>query len=75
MNANFAEYLVPVNADVAELEALFVPADDRRFNPLGVKGLAEIAVCGVAPAIVNAVYHATGTRIRELPLTLDKLLG
>jgi xanthine dehydrogenase YagR molybdenum-binding subunit len=74
MNANLAEYLVAVNADVPELEALFVPGDDRRFNPLGVKGLAEIALCGVAPAIVNAVYHATGTRVRDLPVTLEKLL-
>jgi xanthine dehydrogenase YagR molybdenum-binding subunit len=75
MNANLAEYLVPVNADVTELEALFVPGDDRRFNPLGVKGVAEIALCGVAPAIVNAVYHATGTRIRDLPITVEKLLA
>ena len=74
MNGNLAEYLVPVNADVPELEALFVPSDDRRFNPLGVKGLAEIALCGVAPAIANAVYHATGKRIRELPITPEKLL-
>jgi xanthine dehydrogenase YagR molybdenum-binding subunit len=74
MNANLAEYLVPVNADVTELEALFVPGDDRRFNPLGVKGLAEIALCGVAPAIANAIYHATGRRIRTLPITLEKLL-
>jgi len=74
MNANLAEYLVPVNADVTQLEALFVPGDDRRFSPLGVKGLAEIALCGVAPAIANAVYHATGQRIRDLPITLEKLL-
>jgi xanthine dehydrogenase YagR molybdenum-binding subunit len=74
MNANIAEYLVPVNADVQELEAIFVPGEDRRFNPLGVKGLAEIGICGVAPAIVNAVYHATGRRVRDLPITLEKLL-
>jgi len=75
MNANFAEYLVPVNADVPEAEALFVPSDDRRANPLGVKGLAEIAICGVAPAIGNAVYHATGVRVRELPITIEAVLG
>jgi len=75
MNGNLAEYLVPVHADVGELEALFVPSDDRRFNPLGVKGLAEIAICGVAPAIANAVHHATGRRVRELPITLEKLLA
>jgi xanthine dehydrogenase YagR molybdenum-binding subunit len=74
MNANMAEYLIPVNADVGELEVLFVPGDDRNFNPLGVKGVAEVALCGVAPAIANAVYHATGKRIRELPITLDKVL-
>ena len=75
MNGNLAEYLVPVNADVIGLEALFVPSDDRQFNPLRVKGLAELALCGVAPAIANAVYHATGKRIRELPITPEKLLA
>jgi xanthine dehydrogenase YagR molybdenum-binding subunit len=75
MNANLAEYLVPVHADIGELETLFVPSDDRRFNPLGVKGLAEIAICGVAPAIANAVHHATGRRVRELPITVEKVLA
>jgi xanthine dehydrogenase YagR molybdenum-binding subunit len=75
MNANLAEYLVPVNADVIELDAEFVPSDDRNFNPLGVKGLAEIALCGVAPAIANAVHHATGKRMRELPITPERLLA
>lgn len=74
MNANFAEYLVPVNADIQELEAVFVPSEDKIFNPLGVKGIAEIALAGVAPAIVNAVWHATGVRLRELPLTPDRLI-
>jgi xanthine dehydrogenase YagR molybdenum-binding subunit len=74
MNANLAEYLVPVNADVIETEALFVPGDDRRSNPLGVKGVAEIALCGVAPAIANAVYHALGKRIRHLPITPERIL-
>jgi xanthine dehydrogenase YagR molybdenum-binding subunit len=74
MNANLAEYLVPVNADIRELDVLFVPADDRRFNPLGAKGLAEIGLCGVAPAIANAVYHATGVRVRRLPITLEAFL-
>jgi xanthine dehydrogenase YagR molybdenum-binding subunit len=74
MNANLAEYLVPVNADVEELEALFVPAEDTIFNPLGAKGVAEIALTGVAPAIANAVYNATGKRVRDLPITPDKLL-
>jgi len=74
MNANLAEYLVPVNADVQELEALFVPGEDRNFNPLGAKGVAEIALTGVAPAIANAVYHAIGRRIRDLPITPERLL-
>jgi xanthine dehydrogenase YagR molybdenum-binding subunit len=74
MNANLAEYLVPTCADAPELEAIFVPGDDRNFNPLGVKGLAEVAICGVAPAIANAVWHATGRRIRDLPITPESLL-
>ena len=74
MNANLAEYLVPVCADVIELDAIFVPGEDTVMNPLGVKGVAELGLCGVAPAIANAVYHATGHRMRELPITLDKLL-
>jgi xanthine dehydrogenase YagR molybdenum-binding subunit len=75
MNANLAEYLVPVNADVIDLDVSFVPSEDTIFNPLGAKGLAEIALCGVAPAIANAVYHATGKRVRDLPITPEKLLA
>ena len=75
MNANLAEYVVPVCADIGELDVIFVPGDDRNFNPLGVKGLAEVAICGVAPAIANAVFHATGRRIRDFPITPDRLLG
>jgi xanthine dehydrogenase YagR molybdenum-binding subunit len=72
MNANFAEYHVPVNADVHDVKVIFVDeADDS--NPLGVKGLGEIGIVGVAAAIANAVYHATGKRVRDLPITLDKL--
>ncbi len=75
MNANLAEYLVPVCADVIELDAVFVPGEDTVMNPLGVKGVAELGLCGVAPAIANAVYHATGHRMRDLPITVDKLLA
>jgi xanthine dehydrogenase YagR molybdenum-binding subunit len=75
MNANFAEYLIPVNADIVDLDVQFVPGSDTNFNPLGVKGLAEIALCGVAPAIANAVYHATGTRVRDLPIRPEALVG
>jgi xanthine dehydrogenase YagR molybdenum-binding subunit len=74
VNGNIAEYLVPVNADVRELDVTFVDEHDPHVNPLGVKGVAELALVGVAPAIANAVYHATGRRVRELPITLDKLL-
>jgi xanthine dehydrogenase YagR molybdenum-binding subunit len=75
MNANLAEYLVPVNADVEELDAVFVPGEDKIFNPLGSKGVAEIALTGVAPAIANAVYNATGRRVRHMPSTPDRLLA
>ncbi len=75
VNANIAEYLVPVCADVVDLDAVFVPGDDTVLSSLGSKGLAELGLCGVAPAIANAVWHATGKRVRELPITLDKLLA
>ena len=74
INANLAEYLVPVCADVIELDAIFVPGEDTIINPLGVKGVAELGLCGVAPALANAVWHATGKRMRALPITPDKLL-
>jgi xanthine dehydrogenase YagR molybdenum-binding subunit len=74
MNHNLAEYHVPVNADVQGLEVLFVDEEDAIVNALGAKGLGEIGIVGVAAAIANAVFHATGKRVRSLPLTLDKLL-
>ncbi|GGK39980.1 xanthine dehydrogenase family protein molybdopterin-binding subunit [Salinarimonas ramus] len=74
MNANLAEYLAPVCADVGALEAFFVESDDRIFNPLGVKGLAEIALCGVAAAIVNAVHDATGLRLHRVPVTPERIV-
>ncbi len=73
-NGTIAEYLVPVCADVHELDALFVDSEDLVVSPLGVKGVAELGLCGVAPAIANAVWHATGKRLRELPITPDRLL-
>ncbi len=73
MNANIAEYHVPVNADVHDIEVIFVDEPDTIVNPLGIKGLGEIGIVGVAAAIANAVYHATGQRVRDLPITLDKL--
>ena len=75
MNHSLAEYHVPVNADVNDLEVIFVEEkDDDVVNPLGAKGIGEIGLVGVAAAIANAVYNATGKRIRELPITLDKLM-
>lgn len=74
-NANLAEYAVPVHADAPEvMDVTFVEEHDPHVNPLGVKGVAELALVGVAPAIANAIYHATGRRIRELPVTPAKLL-
>jgi xanthine dehydrogenase YagR molybdenum-binding subunit len=74
MNHNLAEYHVPVNADIREIDVIFVEENDSIVNPLGAKGLGEIGIVGVAAAIANAVFHATGKRVRDLPITLDKLL-
>ncbi|WP_045689912.1 xanthine dehydrogenase family protein molybdopterin-binding subunit [Hymenobacter sp. AT01-02] len=74
MNHNYAEYHVPVNADIHDIDVIFVEEEDDIVNPLGVKGIGEVGLLGVAAAITNAVYHATGKRVRELPLYLDKLL-
>jgi len=73
MNADIAEYHVPVNADIHDIKVIFVDEPDTLINPLGMKGVGEIGIIGVAAAIANAVYHATGTRVRHLPITLDKL--
>lgn len=75
MNANIAEYHVPVNADVYDIKTIFVDEPDATINPLGIKGVGEIGIVGVAAAIANAVYHATGNRVRDLPITLDKVMG
>jgi xanthine dehydrogenase YagR molybdenum-binding subunit len=74
MNRNLAEYHIPVNADIRDIEVIFVDEDDALINPIGVKGLGEIGVVGTAAAIGNAIFHATGTRLREVPFTIDKLL-
>jgi xanthine dehydrogenase YagR molybdenum-binding subunit len=73
VNANFADYAVPVNADVPAVQVISVGIPDLKATALGGKGVGEIGVVGVAPAIGNAVFHATGKRIRSLPITLEKL--
>jgi xanthine dehydrogenase YagR molybdenum-binding subunit len=74
MTRHLADYHVPVHADVPDLDVIFVDERDEIVNPLGAKGLGEIGLVGVAAAIANAVHHATGRRVRDLPITLDKLL-
>jgi xanthine dehydrogenase YagR molybdenum-binding subunit len=75
INADFAGYLVPVNADVPEIDISWLDEPDYHFNSLECRGVGEIGITGVAGAIANAVYHATGNRVRSLPITPDKLLG
>jgi xanthine dehydrogenase YagR molybdenum-binding subunit len=74
VNNNLAEYHVPVNADVPSIEAFRVEEEDDHINPIGAKGIGEIGITGAAAAVANAVFHATGKRVRDLPITLDKLL-
>lgn len=74
MNHNLAEYHIPVHADIGEVEVIFVEEEDRVVNALGSKGVGEIGIVGVAAAVANAIWHATGKRIRDLPITPDKLL-
>jgi xanthine dehydrogenase YagR molybdenum-binding subunit len=71
---NLADYAVPVHADIRGLEAYFIDKPDPHINTLGCRGVGEIAITGVAAAVANAVYHATGTRVRDLPITPEKLL-
>jgi xanthine dehydrogenase YagR molybdenum-binding subunit len=74
VNANISEYLLPVNADVPAITAILLDGDDRIFNPSGAKGLGELPMVGVAAAVANAVYHATGVRVRDLPIRLEDVL-
>jgi xanthine dehydrogenase YagR molybdenum-binding subunit len=75
MNANLAEYHIPVNADVPSLEAILVEEDDPHVNALGVKGVGEIGITGSAGAVANAVWHATGVRVRRFPIRIDDLVA
>jgi xanthine dehydrogenase YagR molybdenum-binding subunit len=74
MNKDFAEYHVPVNADIHDIEVIFVEEQDAEVNPLGVKGVGELGIVATAAAVANAIFHATGKRVRDLPITIDKLL-
>ncbi|HZI40518.1 MAG TPA: xanthine dehydrogenase family protein molybdopterin-binding subunit, partial [Gemmatimonadaceae bacterium] len=74
VNADIAEYHIPVHADVPPIDVVFVDEKDSHVDPIGAKGIGEIGMTGVAGAIANAVFHATGVRVRDLPITLDKLL-
>jgi xanthine dehydrogenase YagR molybdenum-binding subunit len=73
LNADLSEYLVPVNADVPDIDVILIDEADAYVDPIGVKGIGEIGTTGVAAAIANAVFHATGVRVRDLPITLDKV--
>jgi xanthine dehydrogenase YagR molybdenum-binding subunit len=75
VNANLSDYLLPVHADVPKIEAILLDGDDRIFNPVGAKGIGELPMVGVAAAVANAVYHATGVRVRDLPIRLEDVLA
>ena len=75
MNHDFAEYHIPVNADIHDIDVIFVEEHDDIVNPLGAKGVGEIGIVGVPAAIANAIYHATGKRLCDLPITVDRILG
>jgi len=75
MNHSLAEYHVPVHADIADIEVIFVDETDDKVSPLGVKGLGEIGIVGTAAAVANAIFNATGRRVRDFPITLDKLIA
>jgi xanthine dehydrogenase YagR molybdenum-binding subunit len=74
MNNNLGDYLIATNADIPDIEVISVGVPDPHASILGGKGVGELPIVGVAPAIANAVFHATGKRVRDLPITLDKLL-
>jgi xanthine dehydrogenase YagR molybdenum-binding subunit len=75
VNHDLATYEVPVHADIPHQEVIFLNETDPMSSPMKAKGIAELGICGVAAAIANAVYNATGVRVREYPITLDKLIA
>jgi xanthine dehydrogenase YagR molybdenum-binding subunit len=74
VNHDLAEYHVPVHADIPDLEVIFLEETDDKSSPMKAKGVGELGICGVGAAVANAVYNATGARIRDYPLTMDKIL-
>jgi xanthine dehydrogenase YagR molybdenum-binding subunit len=74
MNANLADYNVPVNADIGEIDVAAIDIPDPKLDSLGTRGIGEIGITGTSAAIANAVFHATGTRVRDLPIAPDKLI-
>ena len=75
VNDNLADYLVPVCADIQKVDVIMVPEEDKEINPLGIKGVGELGIVGGSAALANAVYNATGVRVRELPIRIEKLLS
>ena len=74
VNRDFAEYHLPVNADVPQIDLVLLEERDAWANPLQAKGIGELGICGAAAAVVNAIHNATGVRVRDLPATLDKVI-
>jgi xanthine dehydrogenase YagR molybdenum-binding subunit len=74
LNADLAEYVLPVNADIGSIDVEFIDEPDLQFNSTGAKGLGEVSLTGMAPAIANAVFHATGRRLRDLPIRIEHVL-